>query len=340
MREVNVFRALLVSLSVITIGCSLEPAAPIRAPATPTLISTSRVPTRESPTETPSISPTPSVPPLTPTPTRVPYYNLGTVQRDIAFCSGGDLTLLMDIYFPNQPKSEPAPVIVSQSPYSGSLTGRGGVRYSELEELLRRGYIVASSDRRDVPKYKFPAPIEDAKCAVRYLRANAAAYHIDPNRIGAWGCSAGGWLAEMLALTDASAGLEGTGGFAEQSSRVQAAVSMDGAGVDFSDQPSGLKFYFGDISPQDPLIANVSSLTHISKDDPPFLLFVSEADNYVPAGQTKSDIQRLYDGLTAGGVPTTLVVVKGAGHCFAGAPDPSLPEIATMVGDFFDQNLK
>jgi acetyl esterase/lipase len=264
------------------------------------------------------------------------------VQRDIAFCTGGDLTLLMDIYFPNQPKSDPAPVVLSQSAAtpSGSLGLKGGVRSFDLEELLRRGYIVASSDRRDPPKYRLPAPFEDAKCAVRYLRANAAAYHLDPNQIGAWGCSMGGWMASMLALTDASAGLEGTGGFAEQSSRVQAAVVMDGA-VDVSaTDPSGLQWGFGDISLQDPLIANVSSLTHVSKDDPPFLIFVSEGDNFAPPGQTKSDMQRLYDGLIAGGVPATLVVVKGANHCFEGVPDPSLPEIATMVGDFFDQNLK
>ena len=61
--------------------------------------------------------------------------------------------------------------------------------------------------------------LADAKCAVRYLRAHAEGYQIDPERIGAWACSAGGWVASMLGATDASAGLEGSGEYQEQSSR-------------------------------------------------------------------------------------------------------------------------
>src|SRR4051812_45788751 len=89
-------------------------------------------------------------------------------------------------------------------------------------------YRLTEPDANNKPRWPFPAQIEDAKCAVRWLRANAAKYHIDPKRIGAGGGSAGGHLSLLLGTTDEKSRLEGNGGNPEQSSRVQCVVNYFG----------------------------------------------------------------------------------------------------------------
>src|SRR6202012_4574115 len=100
------------------------------------------------------------------------------------------------------------------------------------------GYFLASIEYRLRPKYKWPAQIEDCKLAVRWLRANAAKYHIDPDRIGCWGHSAGGHLVACMGTMD-DPKLEGTGGYPGVSSKVQAVADFDGV-EDFTAYGSGL----------------------------------------------------------------------------------------------------
>ncbi len=181
-----------------------------------------------------------------------------------------------------------------------------------------------------------PIEIEDAKCAVRHLRANAATYRLDANRIGAWGCSVGGTLTALLGVTDVGAGLEGKGGFPDQSSRIQAVVTRDGI-YDWRTalQASSLSLEgFGFSSLDDSMVSRTSPVSHISKDDPPFLIFRSDSDSYIGPRQS----QGLYEGLQAAGVPATLVHIQGADHCeYSGTP--SAKERAIMIADFFDKSL-
>jgi acetyl esterase/lipase len=102
---------------------------------------------------------------------------------------------------------------------------------SMTELLARRGYVAATVSYRLVPSARFPARIEDCKAAVRWLRANARQYPINPDRIGAIGFSAGSHLSYLLGVTDKKDGLEGTGGNPQLSSRVQAMVSFFGRTV-------------------------------------------------------------------------------------------------------------
>jgi acetyl esterase/lipase len=238
----------------------------------------------------------------------------------------------MDIYVPHQLKRDPAPVLLR--------TKFGALAHSEL---LERGYVIAFVLWREPPDYKFPIGIEDAKCAVRYLRAHAATYHIDPNQIGAIGCSRGGYMAAMLGLTDPSAGMEGESGFADQSSRVQAVVVRDGIAsfaTNYADFEAALAGTHGITSPDDPLLALLSPVTHISSDDPPVLLIVSEGDNIPSAGLPTSEMQRLYEALTSGGVSASWIEVKEASHCNFTSGAPPSSELADMIADFFDQTLK
>ena len=88
-----------------------------------------------------------------------------------------------------------------------------------------QGYVTASVEYRLTGEAPFPACIEDVKCAVRWLRAHADEYHIDPDHIGAFGHSAGAHLVMMLAMCPPSAGLEGDGGANEFSSKVTSVVA-------------------------------------------------------------------------------------------------------------------
>ena len=327
---------LFIALVALFLVSCVSPAAPTPGPAIPTVNSSpSLVPTTPTALPAPTVAPRPNQP----TPAR-----LGQTQKDVTYCTVVGVALKMDVYPPRNAGGKPAPVVVyvhGGGWRSGDKDGGAGMR--DLPELARRGYFVASINYRLAPEYKWPAQIQDVKCAIRYLRANAATYNLDPNRIGAIGGSAGGHLVAMLGLTDKDAGFD-VGEYLDQSSRVQAVVDLFGpadlTGAGFIQSQAKLgKEVFGVTSPQDPILAQASPVTYITKDDAPFLILQGDKDTTVPLSQS----QELYDRLTAAGVPATLVIVKNAGHSFApvgGAISPSLAELIKMTADFFDKNLK
>lgn len=267
---------------------------------------------------------------------------LGTIERDVTYGNAGGVDLKMDVYYP-QTVTGPVPVVLWV--HGGGWTGGDKKENAGNAVILQEaGFLVVSINYRLAPQYKFPAQIEDVKCAVRYLRANADKYSLDPERIGAWGGSAGGHLVSMLGLTDLSAGLEGSGDNGDQSSRVQAVVDMFGPSdltQEFKGgaigQDRGYKV-FGTSDPDSQLLRAASPVTYISADDPPFLIIHGEMDSLVPPGQS----QELYDRLQAAGVPATLVMVKNAGHGLvpeSGQISPARPQINNMIVDFFKQEL-
>ena len=171
-----------------------------------------------------------------------------------------------------------------------------------------------------------------------------SAYNIDPDRIGAWGGSAGGHLVSLLGTSDSSAGLEGTGGYQDQSSRVQAVVDMFGPADltrQFEGGASGTRLgsqVFGTGDGSSDILKMASPVTYVSADDPPFLILHGEMDELVPPDQS----QELHDRLVAAGVPVSLVMVKNAGHGFApsgGRISPSRQEIEKLIVEFFSRNL-
>src|SRR5207237_10124027 len=160
-------------------------------------------------------------------------------------------------------------------------------------------YVVASINYRLTPKYRWPAQIEDTKCAVRYLRANAARYNVNPDRIAIWGSSAGGHLAALAGLAGPSAGLEGTGGYEGVSSSVIAVIDMSGP-TDFTAPPepgidtSPVVALLGKpLDSAGDLLSRASPVTYVTKDAPPFLIMHGDKDQVVPFSQS----QILYDKL-------------------------------------------
>jgi acetyl esterase/lipase len=271
--------------------------------------------------------------------------NLTGVQRDVTYCIANGVDLKMDIYFPSPLPNIPGPATVyvhGGSWRAGDKTRGEGTM--EVPELTRRGYVVAAVNYRLAPTYKFPAQIEDVKCAVRYLRANADMLNIDSNRIGAWGGSAGGHLVALLGLTNPSAGLEGNGGFNNVSSRVQAVVDFYGPAdltrPDFAENHAVVySAVFGATSREDAVLKRASPVSYVSKDCPPFLLVHGSEDKTVLPNQS----EELYYRLTAVGVPANLIIVRNGGHGFnpVGGPiSPGHEEIVKTVGDFFDKYLR
>lgn len=205
--------------------------------------------------------------------------------------------------------------------------------------LLQRGYLVASLDYRLAPAHKYPAQVQDVKCAIRHLRARAARYGLDPARIGAWGGSAGGQLVSLLGTADASAGFDAAGDFRAQSSAVQAVAAIS-AITDLT-HPEEL---FDDYSrafrtwpdPASPEMVEASPVTHVSPDDAPFLLVVGEDDGIVLTEQSR----RLHRRLREAGVESSLLIVGNAGHDLEptdGPTDPSPDVINSRLADFFDR---
>lgn len=270
----------------------------------------------------------------------------GRVLRNVVYCTLGGEALTMDLYFPERADAAPWPVTMYIHGGAWSMGDkRGGAGYVEVPALREAGFVVAAVNYRLAPQAHFPAMIEDVKCAVRFLRAHAAGYHLDAAHIGVWGGSAGGHLAALLGTSDASAGWD-VGPYLEQSSRVQAVVVMFGpadlpALFAHSTRPQGqrrLLSVFNAASPEDPVLVAASPVTYITPDDPPFLILQGDKDEVVPPEQAR----RLYERLQQAGVAAQLVMVHNAGHGFkpeGGAISPSREEITRRVVAFFQQVL-
>jgi acetyl esterase/lipase len=298
----------------------------------------------------------PALPTPMPTPTSLPKFapkpapvaasgelTFSQVLRDVTYCTNDGVDLLMDVYFPWKPAG-PSPVILfvhGGGWVAGTKTGTPGMSY--FLDLARRGYTTFSIDYRLATTYTFPANIIDVKCAVRHIRANAQEYNIDPNRIGAWGASAGGHLAALLGTSDASAGWD-VGQYADQSSRVNVVVDMYGIHDLTTEYVVGNvrgldRMVFAAKGPTDPILAQASPVTYITPDDPPFLILHGNMDPVIPYTQS----QIFHDRLVAGGVPSTLIIVQNGGHGFnaiGGPISPTYAEIARTIIGFFDEHLR
>jgi acetyl esterase/lipase len=216
---------------------------------------------------------------------------------------------------------------------------------------LSRGYIVASIEYRLSQRALFPAQIQDCQAAIRWLRANAKKYNIDPDHIGVGGNSAGGHLAALVGTSGGTKTFAPVGGNEDQSDRVQAVCDIYGP-TDFwtvvaqAEADKDVKYVFnwnhGDVYSK--LIGAklgedkekcdaVSPVHYVSSDDPPFLILHGDRDSLVPYAQSVE----LADLLSKAGVAVTLQRLPRAGH---GGPSFNLPGIVKLTNAFFDKHLK
>ncbi len=270
------------------------------------------------------------------------------IIKDVEYGRVGGVSLKLDIYKPKGSKAQG----VSEQPAVVWIHG-GGWRSGDkfpapvAAQLASAGFFAVSINYRLSGVATFPAAVEDAKCAVRWLRANAGTYHVDPNRIGVGGGSAGGHLSLMVGLTDEKAHLEPKWCYDGVSSRVQAVVSYFGPtdltrGVENAPgaNESVLMAFLGGTPSEIPdAYKKASPITYASKDDPPVLMIHGENDSVVPVSQSEI----LLDALASVGGDANLIRVKNAGHGFRSAHmqtiQPSLQEIHQETLSFFQQHL-
>jgi acetyl esterase/lipase len=259
-------------------------------------------------------------------------------ELDVEYSRVGE-RLAMDIFRPKGASSGRLPAVVAV--HGGGFRRGSRNSYQALcIELAQRGYVAATVSYRLAPRHQFPAPLEDVKAAVRFLRANAARYSIDAERIGAVGGSAGGHLVLMLGLTGPLKIFEGSGPNLDQSSAVQAVVNYYGP-VDLIesyaksvDAGEVLPLFLGGDrlnNRKDHLLA--SPLHYVTPLAPPILTIHGTKDTFV----NYEHAAWITSKLLSAGVETELETIADAGHGFKG-PDAERAQ-ARMIA-FFDRKLK
>jgi len=257
-------------------------------------------------------------------------FTLGTAYRDLTYCNSRTL----DLYVPSVTSGHPLPLVVYV--HGGGLTAgdKADINPIFLDSLASAGYAVASVDYRLAPQYKYPAQIEDVKCAVRYLRDHAETYGINSSEVFAFGTSSGGELVALAALTGPHSPFD-VGPYLNESSGVTAVADMFGptnltANSGYSS--SDLLRAFGDNLTSEVL---ASPVHFVAQNAPPILIIHGVNDSNVPESQS---IQ-LYDALRGSSDQTQLILVQNMGHMFVQAGprpiDPSLTQISQDMVTFF-----
>lgn len=265
-----------------------------------------------------------------------------SAHRDLAYVEGGHERQKLDLFLPAKANG-PLPVLIWVHG-GGWLAGSKDQCPPLRSGYVERGYAVASINYRLSSHAAFPAQIEDCKAAIRWLRAHAAEYGLDPKRFGVWGASAGGHLVALIGTSGDVKEFE-VGANLDQSSRVQAVCDWFGP-TDFTVFVStpGYESHATATSPEAKLIggavmehkdkaARVNSITYVSKDDPAFLIMHGDKDPTVPINQS----QLLFDALKNAGVSAHFHTIHGAGH---GGPGFAGTNIDEMVSAFFEERLK
>ncbi len=251
----------------------------------------------------------------------------------MTYCTTEGLPQKMDVYFPEAGGPWPLLVYVHGGAW---MRGDKSEAAGFARGMTAQGYLVVSLNYRLYPAGRFPAMIQDVKCAVRSLRAQAGEYNLDPNRIGAIGVSAGGHLVALLGTADESAGWD-VGESLDQSSRVQAVVAMappTDLTRNFPNADMELMRQTGEVN-----LAEASPINHVTTDDPPILLIHGDRDSVVPYEQS----QLMYERLVQTNVPAQLVTVQNGDHSLtgsAGSATPTLVELNQIILDFLAKCLK
>lgn len=269
---------------------------------------------------------------------KLPGREAVTIHRDVVYGDAGARPLKLDLVLPDAPSERPRPLVVFVHG-GGWRNGDKSGGVGRVLPLVATGhYAGASVGYRLSGEATWPAQIHDCKAAIRWLRANAQRYQIDPERIGVWGSSAGGHLVNMLGTSGDVRDLEGRCGSPQESSRVQCVVSFCGPTNFLAPQrfeggrtPSAVDLLLGgDAAQRRELARQASPITHVSPDDPPFLLVHGTADNTVPFEQA----EMFYEALQQQGVEATFVKLVGGSHAVGGE------EVLQRVQAFFAKHLR
>lgn len=269
--------------------------------------------------------------------------------KDISYSRDGNPLCKMDILRLKKLPKSPMPVLVWIHG-GGFVSGSRKDGYGKLVRFAQRGYLCATIDYRLAYEKPFPGQLQDCKCAIRFLRAHAKEYNLDPKHIGVWGASAGGNLVAMLGVTGGIKEFEGDGGWEKESSRVQAVVDYYGMtdflaiyelakagksterflpmdGKESISHLLGVPKYFE----HPDLCRKASPTTYASKDDAPFYIFHGDLDPLTPHSQG----ELLNSVLRKAGVDSTFYLVKGGKHGW-----PPREDVDSRIDKFLDKHLR
>ncbi|HET9486060.1 MAG TPA: alpha/beta hydrolase [Chryseosolibacter sp.] len=271
------------------------------------------------------------------------------IKKDIVYSKVAGRELKLDI---GQPEGDgPFPAVVFFHG-GGWQQGDKWHMHKWIRKVVSAGYVGVSVAYRFAPEFKWPTQIEDAKEAVRYIRAHSKELKIDAANIGVMGESAGGYLALMVGVTSPKDSLEGHSALSQFSSEVQAVVTYFSA-TDFTAPRQKLNAvleqemqnyykkslaevladFTGAKDKADPRLKKISVLPYIDEKDPPILIFQGDADPFVSVDHAI----KLKMALEKANVQHELVMVKGGGHGWTAA----LQEATTrQMMEFFEHTIK
>lgn len=264
-----------------------------------------------------------------------------------------NVALKMDILKPETKEKLPTVIFVTGG---GFINANKDNFAQQRMEIAEAGYVVASIEYRVAPTAIFPEPLEDLKAAIRYLKANADKFNINPDKIALMGGSAGGYLVAMAGTTNDTTEFD-KGEYLDQTSNVQAVIDLYGlsdltrVGEGLSEQiqqlhkspaateslwVNGSPVFTGvdatiNSAPEKAMKAN--PIHYINKNTPPFLLMHGDQDTVVSPKQTEI----LHQALVEKGIESTRYVVKNAKH---GGQYWSQPEVVHTIIEFLDKHLK
>ena len=254
-----------------------------------------------------------------------------TIESNFVYGMYSGAALLMDVYKPTKPNGYGI-IYVSGSGWTTPLAYNApelktnGQSRQYASALANAGYTVFPVNHRSLPRFRYPYPVDDVQRAVRFIRANATRFGIKADRIGASGGSSGGHLVSMLGTLDGKGKQNDADPVERESAKVQCVVAR-AAPVDFLTGNNG-NFILGMARPTEKdrdtaeyrTFLEASPVTHISADDPPFLLMHGDKDESVDFAQSVE----MEAKLKAAGVPVKLLRIPGAAHgpTFPGAVNP------------------
>lgn len=257
-----------------------------------------------------------------------------TLERDVVYSRPGGRELKLDVFAPeSQVGLAPAIVYVLGSGWNG---GDKSHFWRQAAHMATLGFVGVCIEHRGSAEAHYPAAVDDAKTAVRWLRANATRYRVDPERIGAAGGSSGGHIASMLGVTRSMASMSEASEYAGFSADVRAVAAFNPAldlrvvGTTAEGRPLPERF-LGVPMDEDPARwAAASPITRVDRNSAAFLILHGTDDVATPYAQATAMVRTLEQA----GVSVELLTADGVGHGFFNTPPWYQPTLERMA-EFF-----
>ena len=277
-----------------------------------------------------------------------PNFGAKNVDRNVIYGMYSGLALLLDIHYPLFPNGIGL-VHVSGSGFNSPLSlnakplnHQGHVKL-ECEKLLENGYTIFTINHRATPRFKFPAAIEDAQRAVRFIRYNSDKFNLNPNNIGAIGGSSGGNIVLMLGLLDGKGNYQDIDPINRESAKVQAVIARAPVTTFLLQDSYNNPVYLGARGKQIEIFnsseyniaKNASPVSHVTKDDSPILLMHGDKDETVPILHSKI----LIDSLKKYNIKSKLIVIREAKHGPSFRGGLNISNIDSLRIDWFNKYL-